>query len=241
MPVRGQDAAFQTTRWSVVVAAGRETSDVSRQALEVLCRHYWYPLYAYLRRRGFDADRCADLTQGFFARLLEQKMVRGADRGRGRFRSYLLGALKHFLSHERERAAAQKRGGGREPIPLDARDAEARYRIEPSHDLTAEKLFDRRWATTVLELALQEMERESVRAGKEAHFRRLKEFLAGGSGDVYREAGAELSLSEGAVRVLVHRMRRRYRELIRREVAQTVASAEQVEAEVRHLFDAVSA
>ena len=238
---KGEGCRFATTRWSVVLAAGQTNCTESREALSTLCGLYWYPLYAYARRRGIDADSAADVTQGFFARLLEQKIVRGADRQLGRFRSYLLGAFKHYLSHEWARARAQKRGGGRKFIPLDPQNAEARYGLEPSHDLTADRLFDKQWALRVLELAMEELRHRCLRAGKERQFERFKRFLSGGTGSEYRDAGSELALSEGAVRVLVHRLRRRYRELLREQIRRTVESPEQVEEEIRHLFAAISA
>ena len=232
---------FATTRWSIVIAAGRESGAESRDALATLCRLYWYPLYAFVRRRGFDPDQAADHTQAFFARLLERKIVRGANPDRGRFRGYLLGALKHHLAHEWAHARAQKRGGGRESFSLDLSGAENRYRSEPAHDLTPEKTFDRQWAVTVLELAMGELERQTAAAGKHRQFLRLKGFLAGGSLEAYREAAEDLGLTQGAVSVLVHRFRRRYRDLIREQIAETVQSQEEVDDEVRHLFAAVGA
>jgi len=233
------DPRFATTRWSVVVAAGANTCAESREALATLSRLYWYPLYSFVRRRGADPPEAADLTQGFFARLLEQKIVRGADPHRGRFRSYLLGALKHYLSHEAARAGALKRGGGREIIPLDLSDAEARYRLEPAHDLTPEKVFERHWAVTVLELAMKDLERQAAGAGKHKQFLRLKEFLAGGGADSYQAAAADLGMEEGAVRVAAHRLRRRYGELVREQIRQTVNSSAQIDEEVRDLFAAM--
>ena len=237
----GEGSRFATTRWSVVLAAGQANCTESREALSTLCGLYWYPLYAYSRRRGIDPDSAADVTQGFFARLLEQNIVRGADRQLGKFRSYLLGAFKHYLSHDWARARAQKRGGGRKFIPLDPQNAETRYGLEPSHNLTADRLFDKQWALRVLELAMEELRHRCLRAGKERQFERFKPFLSGGRGSEYREAGTELALSEGAVRVLVHRLRRRYRELLREQIQRTVESPEQVDEEIRHLFAAISA
>jgi RNA polymerase sigma-70 factor (ECF subfamily) len=223
----------------MVRAAGRPTSAESQDALAALCARYWYPLYAYSRRCGISADDAADLTQGFFARLLEQEIVRRADPIRGRFRAYLLGAFRHYMSHEWRRARAKKRGNGRKHINAEA--AEARYGLEPAHDLTAEKLFERHWALTALELAMEELRRQCAAAGKEQQFLRFKPFLAGGSGEAYRQAGAELGLGEGAVRVIVHRLRRRYRKLLCDQIGQTVSSPEEVDEEIRHLFVAVGA
>lgn len=235
----GAGSRFATTQWTLVVAAGQTSSPDSQAALSKLCTLYWYPLYAYCRRRGLNADQAADATQGFFARLLEQKIVRGADPRRGKFRSYLLGAFKHYLSHEWARERAQKRGGGRRFVPLDPQEAEARYAMEPAHELTAERLFDRQWALRVLELAMEELARQCARDGKERHFQLLKPFLAGGDGAAYRAAGAEVGLAEGAVRVFVHRLRRRYRQLLRDQLSHTVATPEQVDDEIHHLFAAI--
>jgi RNA polymerase sigma-70 factor (ECF subfamily) len=209
--------------------------------MATLCRLYWFPLYAYVRRRGHDADQAADFTQGFFAYLLEQRLVRGADARRGRFRSYLLGSLRHYLSHEQAAAKARKRGGDCEVVSMDFSDAEARYSSEPAHDLTPDKVFDRQWALTVMGLAMDQLERQAARGGKHQQFQRLKSSLAGGTGDDYQRAAEELGMEEGAVRVAVHRMRRRYRELIEGEIRRTVESPEQVDDEVRHLIAAVGA
>ena len=235
----GAGSRFATTQWSLVLAAAQTTCAESQAALSKLCTLYWYPLYAYSRRRGLDADQAADVTQGFFARLLERKFIRAADPARGKFRSYLLGAFKHFLSHEWARARAQKRGGGRRFVPLDPQEAEARYSLEPAHELTAEKLFDRQWALRVLELAMEELGRQCARDGKERHFQLFKPFLSGGDGEAYRAAGAQVGLAEGAVRVLVHRLRRRYRQLLREQLRQTVDGPEQVDEEIQQLFTAI--
>jgi len=238
--IAGGRASFGTTQWSVVRAAGQPTGVESREALATLCARYWYPLYVYARRRGLAADHAADMTQGFFTRLLEQKTIRGADPQRGKFRSYLLGTFKHFQSHEWQRARAQKRGGGRTLIPLDPHDAETRYNLEPSHELTPERLYERQWALTVLELSLEELGRQCAGEGKERMFLRFKPFLSGGTGEAYREAGAELGMNEVAVRVVVHRLRRRYRQLLRDQIRRTVNSADDVEDEIQHLFAAIS-
>jgi DNA-directed RNA polymerase specialized sigma24 family protein len=234
-----QGSRFATTQWTLVLAAGQDSTTASREALATLCARYWYPLYAYVRRRGIGPDEAADLTQGFFAKLLEQGIVRGADRHRGKFRSYLLGAFKHYISHEWVRARAQKRGGGKKVVPLDPKDAEFRYGLEPAHDLTAERLFDRQWAVAVLEAALVELEQRYCEDGKGELFRRFKPFLSGGTGAGYRQAGAAVGLNEGAVRVLVHRLRRRYRQILRDHIGRTVETPELVEEEIQHLFEAI--
>jgi RNA polymerase sigma factor (sigma-70 family) len=234
-------ARFATTLWHVVQAAGAATSPESKDALSSLCSVYWYPVYAFARRRGLGPDEAADITQGFFTRLIEQKIVRAADPNRGKFRSYLLGAFKHFLSHEWARARAQKRGGGRKLVPLDPHVAESRYGLEPSHDITAERLFDRQWGLRLLELALDDLALQCSRNGKQRHFELFKPFLSGGTGSDYREAGGELGLSEGAARVMVHRLRGQYRKLLREHILKTVRSPEQVEEEIQHLFTAMGA
>jgi RNA polymerase sigma factor (sigma-70 family) len=230
---------FASTRWSLVVAARGEAPE-ARAALAVLCQAYWHPLYAYARRRLANADDAQDLTQEFFARLLEKDYLQAADPRRGKFRSFLLAAFKHFLANERERATAQKRGGGRRPLPLDFEDGERRYRHEPADATTPETLYARRWALTLLEQALARLRQEFAAAGKEALFEALKGTLTGdGTAEPYARIGRDLGLSEPAVKTAVHRLRRRYQELLRAEVAQTVASPEEVEDELRDLFAAV--
>jgi RNA polymerase sigma-70 factor (ECF subfamily) len=234
-------ARFATTRWSVVRAAGEPTGPGAREALATLCRLYWYPVYAYARRRGLDSEEAADLTQGFFARLIERKTVRGADPDRGKFRSYLLGAFKHFMAHEWARARAKKRGGGRRLVPLDPREAEERYGLEPAHELTAQRLFERQWALRLLELAMDDLREQYTCDGRRRYFDVFRPFIAGGRGNGYREACAELGLGEGAARVAVHRLRTRYRELLREHIRRTVETPEQVDEEIQHLFSAVGA
>jgi len=235
------DAAFAPTRWTLVAAAGRRSSPGSQQALATLCETYWYPLYAYVRRRGHSPEDAQDLTQEFFARLLEKNSLRAADRDRGKFRSFLLAALNHFLAKEWRRAHAQKRGGGQLPIALDFDSGEIRYQCEPAHNLTPEKIYERRWAMTVLDRAIARLRAEYAKSGKSAQFERLKDFLSGGSDTApYASLAAALGLTEGAVKVAVHRLRRRCRELVRAEIAETVASPGAVEEELRHLFEALS-
>ena len=243
IPEPGHEGAqrFHTTHWSVVLAAGQARSPDSRRALETLCETYWYPLYAYVRRRGYSADDAQDLTQEFFARLLEKESLRVANRERGKFRSFLLGSLDHFLAKEWRRAGAQKRGGGHVLLSLDIEDAERRYCLEPSHDLTAEKAFERRWALNLLEETLSKLRDEYGRGDKLKLFEHLKPYLGGDKGTVpYRQIAAELGMTEGAVKVAVHRLRRRCRDLLRAEIAQTVAGPEEVDEELRDLFNAVA-
>lgn len=232
---------FATTHWSVVLSASRPESAHYQQALESLCRTYWFPLYAYLRRHGYDTHQAEDHTQAFLASLLAKHGLRLAEPKRGKFRSFLLAALKHFLANEHARAGAQKRGGGRSILSLDYRSAEAQYALEPRDELSPEKLFERSWALTVLDRAMARLEAEAAASKKPPQFDRLKAYLTAGKDAVaYHQVAAELKMTEGAVKVAVHRLRRRYRELLRDEIAQTVASEDQIDEEIRQLFAALA-
>jgi DNA-directed RNA polymerase specialized sigma24 family protein len=234
---RARGAAFVTTHWSVVLASADEDSPQARAALEQLCRTYWYPLYAYVRRRGYSHEDAQDLTQGFLLRWLDSKSFARADASKGRLRSFLLAGLNYFLSDQRDRASAQKRGGGRPTLSLmDAQTADKRYRLEPVDERSPEKLFERRWALTLLDQVLARSEQEFREAGKAELFQRLRAFLiAGTSEESYAEVGAELGMSREAVKKAVQRMRQRYYELFREEVAHTVADPAEVEQELRYL------
>ncbi|MES2595670.1 MAG: sigma factor [Verrucomicrobiota bacterium] len=231
---------FHTTRWSVVLAAQRAGHGTTgHQALSDLCRDYWYPLYAFVRRRGHAAHDAQDLTQAFFASLLEAGAT-AADPKRGRFRSYLLGALKHFLANEFHRANALKRGGGQEVLDWDALDAESRYAIEPRDENDADALYDRRWAMDVLERAMGRLRAEFTAKKDEGTFEALKGTLSGVE-QAREELAQKLGLSEGALKVAVHRLRQRYREVLRAEIAETVDSSAEVEDEMRHLISVLRA
>ena len=233
--------AFRTTHWSVVLAAGGQPTVSSQEALAQLCRTYWYPLYAFIRRKGHGPHDAQDLTQSFFARLLEKNYLAQADRERGRFRTFLLAALTHFLADEWDKARRLKRGGGRELISFDAASAEERYRLEPVDPLDATKLFERRWVTTLFDKVLARLELELRDSGKGELFDGLKSsLLADPDSSTYAELGARLGLKEDAVKQAVHRMRRRYRELFREEIAQTVAGPGEVENELKHIFAVLS-
>ena len=241
MPEPKPASGFPTTHWSRVLRAGDPDDRDGRDALEVLCRDYWYPLYAFARRRGLNQDDAGDIVQGFLADLIERKDLAKADPSRGRFRSFLRWACSHYMSHCREHDHALKRGGGQTPVPIDLRDAEGRYLNEPSHDLTAERLFERRWALELLAHVLKQLELESIATGKIELFTSLRPLLEGDDdAQSYREIGESLEMTEGAVKVAVHRLRRRYRRLLREEVARTVESAEDVEAELADLLAALS-
>jgi RNA polymerase sigma-70 factor (ECF subfamily) len=232
---------FATTHWSLVVSAGRNDTPQARDALERLCRSYWFPIYAFVRRQGHGPHDAQDLTQEFFARLLESKSLAGADPARGRFRSFLLASLKHFLANEWDRARAQKRGGGQVLIPIDVATAETSCGLDPADHLTAEKIFERRWALTLLDQVLRQLRAEYVRDDREKLFEQLKPTLTEASRTVaYAEMAIRLGTTEGAVKVAVHRLRQRYREVLRAEIADTVASPGEVEDEIRNLFAALA-
>ncbi len=231
---------FVTTRWTVVLTAGGNQTTLARDALARLCQTYWYPLYAYVRRRGYPPADAEDLTQGFFARLLELNSLAGVRREKGRFRSFLLAAMNHYLADERDRAGAQKRGAGK-VVSLEIESAETRYRLEPVDRVTPEDIFQRQWAMTLLGTVLQALQKEYEAAGKGELFTALGGCLTGEKGAApTAELAARLRMSEGAVRVAAHRLRQRYRELLRAEIAHTVASPAEVEEELRHLFRVLS-
>jgi len=233
-------AVFATTHWSVVLAAGQSADKQASEALEQLCRAYWYPLYAYVRREGYNPTDAQDLTQGFFARLLAHDSLAQVGPQKGKFRSFLLAALRHFLSDQRDRARAVKRGGGAEVLSLDAQEAEERYRLEPVDRLDAERMYERRWALTLLERALTRLRDETAAAGKVDAFEALKDFVAGENDISCAEAAAQLGLTESAVKSAVHRLRQRYRELVREEVAHTVDDPAEIDAELRYLITVMS-
>jgi RNA polymerase sigma-70 factor (ECF subfamily) len=221
------------------MTAGRGSSPEAQVALEELCRTYWFPLYAYVRRQTSTREDAEDLTQAFFARFLEKNYLEKLTSQKGKFRAFLLAALKHFLANEWDRANRQKRGGGVAPLSLDWQDADARYQIEPVDTLSPDKLYDRTWAVTLLERVLARLRDENAADDKARLFQQLKGFLMVGAGAIpYGEAAARLNLTEGAVRVAVHRLRRRYRELLREEIGQTLSDAAQIEDEMKTLFSA---
>jgi DNA-directed RNA polymerase specialized sigma24 family protein len=233
-------AGFATTRWSLVLAAGQPTSARSAEALASLCELYWYPVYAFIRRQGYRAEDGADLTQAFFARVLEKNYFHDADPARGRFRAFLCASIRHFLSNERDRARALKRGGNQPPISLDLQTAEGRYQFEPRDDLTPEKLFDRHWALMLLERVLARLRDEHVSAGKADLFDLLNGFLTGDSRTVaYGDVAKTSGMTEGAVKVAVHRLRRRFRDALVQEIAETVSDPGDIDAEIEYLLKAV--
>lgn len=221
-----------------MLAAGRPGSPTADEALATLCRTYWRPIYVYLRRRGADREKAEDLTQGFFATLLEKNYLGDADRERGRFRTFLLTAVQNYARNEWDRARAGKRGGG---IPIDPLEGEESFHQEPSHEETPERLFDRRWARTLLQVALDRLQEEMEQAGASERFARLLPFLTGEGDESYRDAAAGLGMSEPAARVQVHRMRRRFQRLLREEVAETVGDTALVDDELRHLHAVLGA
>jgi RNA polymerase sigma-70 factor (ECF subfamily) len=237
----GGSPSFSTTRWSVVVRAGSRDAPDAREALSRLCQIYWYPLYTFVRRRGHSPEDAQDLTQEFLARLLEKNWVGAADKTRGRFRTFLLSAMKHFLADEWDKVRAQKRGGGLQSIALELDTAETRYVQEPADNVTPEREFELRWALTLLEEVLNRLKAEYDKEGKADLFAILHPCLVGErTAQPYAELAERLGTSEGTVKSTVHRLRQRYRQLLREEIANTVAHSEDVEEELRYLFAVLS-
>ena len=225
---------FPTTSWSLVTCAGDPQRKEARSALVSLCENYWYPLYAYLRRCGYPAEQAQDLTQEFFLRLLQGRYLDRADPGKGRFRSFILTSLKFFVADEGDRQRARKRGGGT-VVSLEFSSGEECYQREPAHDETPERIFERRWALSVLDRVVERLRSEFVQHGRPEHFERLKVFLLGQSDTPYATLAREINTSEGALKVAIHRLRKRYRELFRQEIADTVADPTEIESELRYL------
>jgi RNA polymerase sigma-70 factor (ECF subfamily) len=240
-PSQDTPRVFATTHWSVVLAAGESSSDGAQSALETLCRAYWYPIYVYVRRKGHGPEAAEDLTQEFFAQLISKEHLKLADRNKGKFRTFLLAMLDHFLAREWSRAHRQKRGGQFTFISLDQQSPEERYRIEPQDNQTPEKNFDRQWALTVLERTMNALQLECKANGKSDFFRETKSLLTTGpESGTYGEICKRLGMSEGAMRVAVHRLRQRYGELLSSEIAQTVERPDDVEGEIRYLLGVLS-
>jgi RNA polymerase sigma-70 factor (ECF subfamily) len=232
---------FTTTHWSTVLAAGQAGSSASSEALERLCRTYWYPLYVFVRRQGHDTHDAEDLLQTFLARFLEKNFLMDVDRSKGRFRSLLLAALKHFLANEWDKVNAQKRGGQVQFLSLEHEAAENRYWEEPASEVTPETLYEQRWACVLLERVMQRLAEDFAAAGKGGFFEALKAFLVGEShSETYAELASKFGVSEAALKMKVQRMRHRYQRLLREEIARTVASPEEVEDEIRYLFRVLS-
>jgi RNA polymerase sigma-70 factor (ECF subfamily) len=232
---------FPTTHWSRIAEAIDLAAPEARDALAALCQAYWYPLYLFIRRQGHQPDEATDLVQEYFARLLRGNVLEAADPAKGRFRTFLIADCKRFLSHERRRARAKRRGGDRQIVSIDAREAEGRYAREPGHDVTPERLYQRAWALTSLDSVLGRLRAEYEQGGRGHVFAQLKEVLSSGPQALpYATIAAELGMTEGAVQVAVHRLRRRYGVLLREEIAGTVSTPEAVEDEIRELFAAFS-
>ena len=235
-----KNAQFATTRWSIVTAAGDSDSPKHQEALNSLCQTYWFPLYAYLRRNGHDAQEAADFTQAFFAQLLDKKYLRSVQPRPGKFRSFMLTALKHFVANQYKYEKAKKRGGGRNIFSLNYEQAEDRYALEPATDMSPEKLFERSWALTVLYRTMDRLEAEQIAKNRTQLFQGLRAYLVADKDSVpYQDLASDLNMTEGAVRVAVHRLRKRCKEILRDEVAQTVAMPEEIDEEIRGLFNAL--
>ena len=233
---------FTTTRWTLVLEAADTRSPHGREALEDLCECYWYPLYVYVRRRGYGSEEAQDLTQGFFAQFLAKGYIKAADPQRGKFRSFLLSSLQNYLANEWDRARAKKRGGGRIPISLDFEKGEERYHVEPADDISPDKVYEQRWALALIDRTLERLAAAMEQAGQSQRFNSLQPFLTGETtGTRYRSVAARLGMTEGAVKVAVHRLRQRFGVLLREEVGQTVADSGQVDEEIRYLLSVLGA
>lgn len=233
-----QPRHFATTQWSVILAAGDAGRANTREALAQLCETYWYPLYAYVRRRSPTSHEAQDLTQAFFAHLLEKEALAKAQPERGRFRAFLLSACKNFLTNQWSKDQAAKRGGGMGAIRLDFEAGDSRYQFEPAHELTPELLFERQWVTTLLNQVLENLRSELAATGKEDHFVELKSALTGdAAADDYEAAGQKLGISAAAAKQAAYRLRKRYRELLRAEVGRTVSGEEEIDDEIGRLFE----
>ena len=240
-PVADGRGVFATTHWSVVLTARDPAAPESSAAMETLCRTYWYPVYAFVRRQGQPAHDAQDLTQEFFARLLQKDYLRSAAREKGRFRTFLIVALKRFMANEWDRARALKRGGGETPLSLDTSLAETRYQMEPAADANPDSVYDRRWALTLLDQAMVRLRKEYESEAKGVDFEQLKSFLTVDRAEIgYGAIAARLGISEGAARVAVHRLRKRFREVFREQIAQTVSSPAEIDEEVAHLVAALA-
>ena len=233
---------FATTHWTVVLAAGKKSSPEAQRALEELCRTYWFPLYAYVRRRGHTKENAEDLTQSFFARLLQKNFLENLDGEKGKFRAFLLASLKHFLANEWDKSQAQKRGGGEIHLSLDWQTADTKFQLAAENEPSPDRAFDREWALALLARVIGRLQTECETDGKAKLFAQLKIFLTAGKTDSAQgEVARALGMEEGAVRVAVHRLRKRYRVLLRDEIANTLSDAAMVDEEMRALFGAFSA
>jgi DNA-directed RNA polymerase specialized sigma24 family protein len=236
-----KDARFTTTHWSVVLSAKTPSSPDYQRALSTLCETYWFPIYAFLRRQGYNAHKAEEQTQGFFAHMIEMKDLCRADPGRGRFRSFLLSMLKHFMADLRDHAQAQKRGGGKKTLSLDFTDAESRYKLEPVNELSPDKLFEKSWALTLLCQTMTRLKNEAANTNKQKLFEQLKAHMAGHSHAVpYRELAGQLEMTEGSVKIAMHRLKKRYQELLREQIAATVSDPDEIDDEIRSLFVALT-
>lgn len=242
MTERPSAAQFPTTPWGRILEARDPETPDARAALEALCRDYWYPLYGFVRRKGHDPETARDLVQDLFAELLERDDLHGLDPARGRFRSFLMACCTHRLARHHDRERALKRGGGRTLVSIDALSAESRFGGEPAHDATAERLFDRQWALTLLDRALAALDAAMARSGKRPLYEKLRPSLLGQEdAPPYQAVARDLGLSEGAVKMAAHRFRARYRESLRGEIARTVADPVDIDAEIRHLLTVLGA
>lgn len=234
-------ARFATTHWSMVLTAGDQADSHKDEALKILCETYWFPLYAFVRKQNIRPDEALDMTQGFFARLLEKEWLTCVDPARGRFRSFLMVSIKHFMSNEWARQRTQKRGGSHRHLSLDRNNAETRYGLDPVDDRSPEQVYERQWALTVLEQVAAELRLDYAARGKSHQFDALKSHLnLDSQHQSYAQLAEHLDVGEGAARVMVHRLKQQYRNTMRKHIAQTVVSAEDIESEIEHLFKALA-
>ena len=236
-PIGSGSDPFETTQWSVVIAAGKDSSPEARQALATLCQKYWGPLYIFVRRKNYTVEDAQDITQGFFAQFLERGSIRGASRDRGKFRAYLLSALKHYMTDEWRKGQAQKRGGGQVLLSLDFDSAEKIYNMEPVDNKTPDVIYQEHWAMTLLNTIFDDLEKEYGDAGRADFFSKLKPYFTGEDAEgTYAQLAEALDTTEGAIKTSIYRLRKRFGSLLRAEIAQTVANADDVEDEINHLF-----
>ncbi len=239
-PLPSAGSNFQTTCWTMIFTARDGGAVEANAALGALCEAYWYPLYAFVRKKGYNPEISKDLVQGFLTRLLEKRDLATVDRRKGKFRSFLMASCAHYLANQRDHERAKKRGGDRISISIDGKSAEGRYRNEPAHHLTAERLFEKQWALTLLNRVMERLEQEQTQAGKARQFKSLKPALSGGAGRLpFAAIATDLGVSEDSARASAHRLRRRYRDLLREEIARTVDGPESVEEEIASLFTAL--
>mgnify|MGYP002623272038 CR=1 FL=1 len=239
MSSQDRDYRFQTTQWSLILAARDQSDQSADEALASLCQRYWYPLFSFVRRQGFDFNTAQDITQGFYTALLEKHYLKDVAQEKGLFRSFLLKSIKHYIANQRRFENAQKRGGGQAIVSIDYSQAEQRYQSEPSHELSADQIFDQQWALELLQQVMSDLSEEHAQSDKKELFAHLQIYLTGEESTSYREIAGKLNLTEGAVKVAVHRLRQRFGQILRERIRDTVSTEEEIDAEIVSLFQAI--